>query len=128
LSDRDKNKNKGKVQMKYSQLLSDLERYVSGDRSFEAHYLVLLNGLLQLRFSVEERFHDRLAYLTFNPAEVLEGIKYDIETINENGSIGNSYYAFYLEVLEFVNDYCLKRIDTVGISYRNGPARTKNLW
>jgi len=45
--------------------------------------------------------------------EVLDGIKYDIQTINENGSIGNSYYAFYLEVLEYVNDYCLKRIERV---------------
>lgn len=109
--------------MKYYQLLSDLERYVLGHRDYEDRYLKILYGLFQLRFSVEERFHDRLAYLTFNPAEVLEGIKYDIETINENGSIGNSYYAFYIEILEYVNDYCLKRIDTVGFAYGNGPTK-----
>ena len=39
--------------------------------------------------------------------------QYQIETINENGSIGNSYYAFYIEILEYVNDYCLKRIERV---------------
>ena len=49
--------------------------------------------------------------------------QYQIETINENGSIGNSYYAFYIEILEYVNDYCLKRIDTVGFAYGNGPTK-----
>lgn len=101
------------ISAKYIQLLDDLTHYVEGNEDFEQKYLILLYGLLQLRFSVSERFYQGLMVLQYNPVKVLELITEDIKQINQCVSTSNPYFTFYIQVLNYVNEYCLERIEAV---------------
>lgn len=101
------------ISEKYKLLVNDLERYVDGYRDYEDKYIILLHGLLQLRFSVSERFHQGLSILHFNEREVFDTIKSDITELYQYPAYKNPYFAFYFDILEYVNGYCLKRIESV---------------
>lgn len=92
--------------MKYEQLLSDLELHVNHKACFNEEYVILLEGLLKLRFNVSERFYEGIATLVYNKQQVVRIIKNDVAALNN--PYKNEYYLFYLQVLDFVNSQRLE--------------------
>jgi len=87
--------------MKYTKLIEDLENYVNHNACFNEEYVVLLEGLLKLRFNVSERYYEGIATLVFNKQQTVRIIKNDVAALNN--PYKNEYYLFYLQVLDFVN-------------------------
>mgnify|MGYP003424790479 FL=1 len=93
--------------MKYEQLLSDLELHVNHQACFNEEYVILLEGLLKLRFNVSERFYEGITTLVYNKQQTVRLIKNDVAGINNPSK--NTYYLFYLQVLDFVNSQGSRR-------------------
>ena len=93
--------------MKYEQLLSDLELHVNHQACFNEEYVILLEGLLKLRFNVSERFYEGITTLVYNKQQIVRLIKDDVAALDNPSK--NAYYLFYLQILDFVNSQGSRR-------------------